>query len=80
MHDDLVMSLVLFAWLSSQDFFRDLVDINTIGRIKEINAEQLDLNLMPFGFVDTGNSSPVEETHTKNWLWNEEEVETLNDF
>ena len=28
-HDDLVMCLVLFGWLSSQQFFKDMTDINT---------------------------------------------------
>jgi hypothetical protein len=29
-HDDLVMCLVLFAWLSDQQFFKDMTDINTL--------------------------------------------------
>ena len=27
-HDDLVMTLVLFAWTSTQPYFKDLTDIN----------------------------------------------------
>jgi Ca2+-binding RTX toxin-like protein len=32
-HDDLVMGLVLFAWLSDQSYFRDLTDINTMAML-----------------------------------------------
>lgn len=49
-NDDLVMGLVLFAWLSDQSFFRDLTDINTMHRLKERNEEEMMQNLMPVGF------------------------------
>jgi len=54
-HDDLVMTLVLFAWLSDQRFFRELTDINTLAALKEKTNEQLDEELLPFGFIDTGD-------------------------
>lgn len=49
-NDDLVMGLVLFAWLSDQSFFRDLTDINTMHKLKERNEEEMMSNLMPVGF------------------------------
>ena len=59
-NDDLVMNLVLFAWLSDQRFFRELTDINTLAALKEKTEEQLDSELLPFGFIDTGDPEPDE--------------------
>ena len=53
-HDDLVMGLVLFAWLSSQQYFKDMTDINTMARLRERNEEELMDEMMPIGF-DDGN-------------------------
>lgn len=49
-HDDLVMGLVLFGWLSDQAFFKDITDINTMLRLKQKSEEELMDDLMPFGF------------------------------
>jgi len=54
-HDDLVMGLVLFGWLTNQKFFKELTDINTISQLKEMNDEQLMNELTPFGIIDTGH-------------------------
>ena len=59
-NDDLVMTLVLFAWLSDQRFFRELTDINTLAALKEKTEQQLDEELLPFGFIDTGDPQPDE--------------------
>jgi len=53
-HDDLVMNLVLFAWLSDQDYFKELTDINTLQKLREKTDEQIDEELLPFGFIDDG--------------------------
>ena len=59
-HDDLAMGLVLFAWLSSQQYFRDITDINTLSRLRERTEEELMEDLLPFGIMDDGNEP--EET------------------
>jgi hypothetical protein len=53
-HDDLVMGLVLFAWLSNQKFFKELTDINTISSLREVNDDQMMESLVPFGIIDDG--------------------------
>ena len=53
-HDDLVMNLVIFAWLTDDRFFRELTDINTLASLREKTEEQLNEELLPFGFIDTG--------------------------
>src|SRR6056300_1666527 len=34
-HDDMVMGLVLFSWLTDQTFFKDITDINTMMRLRQ---------------------------------------------
>jgi len=70
-HDDTVMGMVLFAWLSDQMFFREITDINTMAKLREKNDEDLMEDLLPFGFVENGED---EETRTivdiveDNWM------------
>lgn len=53
-HDDLVMNLVLFAWMTEQAYFKDMTDINTLIKLREKTDEQIEEEMMPFGFVDDG--------------------------
>lgn len=72
-NDDLVMCFVLFAWMTEQQFFKELTDINTLIRLKEKNEEQIEAELTPFGFiVDGADDEEIdEEGFTKyhdNWM------------
>lgn len=49
-HDDMVMTLVLFAWLSNQAFFKEITDINTLEMLRQKTSEQIEQELLPFGF------------------------------
>lgn len=49
-HDDLVMCLVLFGWLTDQSFFKEMTEINTLSRLKQRNEEELMDDMMPIGF------------------------------
>lgn len=53
-NDDLVMGLVLFAWMSDQQYFKDLTDINTLMKLRDKTDEELENDLLPFGFMDDG--------------------------
>ena len=57
-HDDLVMNLVIFAWLTDQTYFKDMTDINTMMMLREKTDEQIEDNLLPFGFIDVGEDLP----------------------
>lgn len=57
-HDDLVMNLVLFAWLTDQDYFKDMTDINTMMALRERTEREIEQDLLPFGFIDTGEELP----------------------
>ena len=58
-HDDMVMCLVLFAWLSDQKYFREITDINTLAKLREMTNDDLDAEMLPFGFVETGHDEPL---------------------
>ena len=60
-HDDLVMNLVIFAWLSDQAYFKDLTDINTMMMLREKTEEQIEEDLLPFGFIDIGDDETDSE-------------------
>ena len=53
-HDDLVMGLVLFGWLSSQQFFKHLTDNNTLAHLRDRTQEEMMEELSPFGIIDDG--------------------------
>ena len=53
-HDDLVMCMVLFAWLCMQDFFKELTDHDVRRRIYEEQRNQIEQDMAPFGFIDDG--------------------------
>lgn len=63
-HDDLAMCLVLFAWLSDQQYFKELTDINTLNRLRDISQEDFDNSLAIFGYITSGieDIDPREET------------------
>lgn len=52
-HDDLVMTLVLFAWLSDQMYFKEMTDINTLGKLRDNTDEDLYSMTLPFFYSDS---------------------------
>ena len=58
-HDDLVMCLVLFAWMVSQNYFKDMSNTDIRRKILEENDYYNEENLTPFGVFDDGQ--PEEE-------------------
>lgn len=53
-HDDLVATLVMFAWLTTQEYFKDLVNLDVRKRIFEEKIRKLEEDMVPFGFMDIG--------------------------
>jgi len=53
-NDDLVMCLVLFAWLAVQPYFREMTDNDVRKRIYEEQANQIEQDMSPFGFIVDG--------------------------
>ena len=70
-HDDLVMCLVLFGWLSSQQFFKDMTDVNTREGLYKQQMGDIESNLTPFIRVD-GHEPEVEVLGGDVWLTHDE--------
>jgi len=60
-NDDLVMCLIFFAWLSQQDYFKELTDIDIRKNLYKLNEQALEDELVPFGFIDSGRENNWEE-------------------
>jgi hypothetical protein len=55
-HDDLVMSLVLFSWLTTNPYFKDLNNINLREIMYKKQMQAIEDELTPFGVYDDGNT------------------------
>jgi len=53
-HDDLVMTLVLFSWLTTNSYFKDLNNVNMREVMYKNQMERIEQELTPFGFIDDG--------------------------
>jgi hypothetical protein len=53
-HDDLVMTMVIFAWCTSQNYFKELTDLDIRTKLYQDKMQQIEEDLAPFGFVDDG--------------------------
>lgn len=54
-HDDFVMCLVLFGWLSDQTYFKDLTDVNILSKLRDRTEQQVKDELVPFAMIDDGS-------------------------
>ena len=69
-HDDLVMGLVLFGWMTDQLFFREITDINTLDKLRSRNEEELMESLLPIGFNNFDDDEIIDDpmSGTGRWL------------
>jgi hypothetical protein len=60
-NDDLVSCLVLFCWLTTQSYFRDLVNTNIRRKLMEEKIKKMEEELLPFGFLSSELDSYDED-------------------
>ena len=53
-HDDLVMCLIIFGWLSNQPYFKELSNSNIRNQMYVEQQNLIEQDMAPFGFVDNG--------------------------
>lgn len=61
MHDDLVMTLVLFGWLTMQDYFKELTDLNIRSKLASETLGKYEEDFLPAAFYtydDFGENAP----------------------
>ena len=66
-HDDLVMALVLFSWLTSQTFFRETTNSDIRRRLMEKSKMHLEDEYMPIGIFDDGKEE--EKMYDGEDIW-----------
>jgi hypothetical protein len=54
--DDLVMCLVLYAWLTDQNYFKELTDDDIRRRLYQSQQKMIEEDMAPFGFMDDGTN------------------------
>lgn len=59
-NDDLVMTLVIFAWVATQKYFKDIVNHDIRKQIQLENMNQLDEEVLPAPIIDDGLDHPFE--------------------
>jgi hypothetical protein len=77
------MALVTFAWLSNEQYFKDLSDINVLKQIRDITDQQLQDELLGLsGFVLSGQEEHWEINLPKReivggdlWIAGDEQLE-----
>lgn len=52
-NDDLVSCLIMFCWLTTQSYFRDLVNTNIRKKLMEEKIKKMEEDLLPFGFLSS---------------------------
>ena len=53
-HDDLIMTLVIFAWLTTMPYFKEMTDVNLRQQIYEMKQREIEDQMIPVGFVEDG--------------------------
>ena len=53
-HDDLVMPLVLFSWLTTNSYFKELNNVNIREAMYQDRIKQIEEDVIPFGFIQNG--------------------------
>lgn len=74
--DDIVMCLMLFAWLSEQQYFKDLTDISTLKNLRDMQEDELQAQfqtgfvLYADGLEDAPYDDGIEALNPDAWIWN----------
>jgi len=58
-HDDLVMPLVLFSWLTTNPYFREMSDVNIREAMYQERIKQIEEEVVPFGFIMSGGEDEL---------------------
>ena len=88
-NDDMMACLVMFGWLTTQDYFKELVNLDVRKRLFEEKLKKLEEDLTPFGFLSDmddemdeavrmlssePDSAPKQKRRDRSWLSDAEEI------
>ena len=66
-NDDIVMTLVLFSWLTAQSYFKEITDSDVRQRLLDERSLQMDDEMLPVGELDDGLHEQKEFDGTDLW-------------
>ena len=66
-NDDLVMTLVVFAWVATQKYFKEIVSHDIRKQIQLENMNQLDEEVLPAPIIDDGRKHSFEVIDGDLW-------------
>jgi len=67
-HDDLMMNLVMFGYFASTQYFGDMTDIDLKQMLFNQKMKEIEDDMVPFGFVDTGEEY-IDQVENKKPDW-----------
>ena len=84
-HDDLMMNLVLFGYFVSTQYFSDMTDINLKQMMFEQKMQEIENDVVPFGFIDDGSAAiqqienqedpwRVKVDETERFVWDADDI------
>jgi hypothetical protein len=69
-HDDLVMTLVHFGWLTGQRYFKENINNDIRQTLQQEQLNVMDQDIVPFGLIDNGVDDPFDNPRDANGdLW-----------
>jgi hypothetical protein len=78
-NDDCVMCMVLFGWLSTMPFFKELVDVNTREGLYKQEMQSITQNLTPFVMRKSDDAPPAWVAGGDYWLTDDEYEKRLKE-
>lgn len=62
-NDDMAMCCVLFAWLTTQPYLKEITNLDIRMQIYEQNEKMLEQAMLPFGLMSTGDDAYDDEVN-----------------
>ena len=66
-HDDLVMTLVIFSWLTTNPYFKELTNVNLRTEMYQQRIIQIEEEMTPFGFIQDGSEEEFYVEDGDTW-------------
>ena len=73
--DDLVMSLVLFAWMTSNPYFKDMTNVDIREKMYKDQMDSIEDELTPFGTINSGFQEDYFVSNGDLWKVSQEDDE-----
>jgi hypothetical protein len=77
-NDDLVMCLVMFAWLTTNEYFKDIINVDLRQRLIAEKKEKDEADLLPFGYSSITEQEVIDTTGGVMWeVVNDNELSSM---